>query len=151
MPMVVAGAALSAVGAGITAGFTAAVIGKAFVVSLVLGGLSHALTPKPKKPNLPSAQVPQTTTAVNQPDLIRQHVYGHTRITRGYAHMFSTGQNGKMHGMLILCDGPVRAINEVWVNDYCIPNDAIDANGNVISGRYAGKLVLRKHLGSPRT
>lgn len=151
MPTVIAGAALSAVVAGST--FTAGVLTVGFSLasfagSLVLGGLSYALTPKPKKPNLGSAvQTSSSTVAIRQPDITRSHVYGHTRTVRGYAHMESTGANGKLHIILMLCEGPVRAINEVWLNDYAIPNDWIDSEGNVTQGRYSGKLVIRKHLG----
>lgn len=148
MPVVVAGAAVSAIAAGVAEGFTTAVVGAAFFSSLILGGLSYALTPKPKKVT-PFNNTPQgTTVAVNQPDLSRLQVYGHTLVTRGYARMEAPGDNGKLHSILMLCEGPLRAINEIWVNDYCIPPDWIDADGNVTQGRYAGKLVIRKHLGA---
>lgn len=121
----------------------------AFAGSLVLGAVSYALAPKPPKPNFNNALTNKgSTVAVRQSDLTRQFVYGHTRITRGYAHMQSTGLNGKLHMILILCEGPLRSINEVWLNDYVIPSDWIDENGNVTQGRYAGKLVIRKHLGT---
>lgn len=150
MPPVVAGAALAAVVAGST--FTAGVLVvgfsvSAFAGSLILGGLSYALTPKPKKPSVLDNGPASSTVALRQSDLTRQFVYGHTRITRGFATMQSTGANGKLHVILILGEGELRAINEVWLNDYAIPNDAIDADGNVISGRYAGNLIIRKHLG----
>lgn len=121
-----------------------------FAGSLILGGLSMALTPKPKKPSYDPNTLSNagSTVALRQPDLTRQIVYGHTRITRGYAHMQSTGLNGRLHIILILCEGPIRAINEVWLNDYSIPPDWIDSEGNVTQGRYAGKLVIRKHLGT---
>jgi len=150
MPPVIAGAALSAVVAGsafsagvLTIGFSVA----SFAGSLILGGLSYALTPKPPKPSGLDNRVASSTVAVRQPDLTRQHVYGHTRITRGFAHMESTGINGRLHIILILCEGPLRAINEIWFNDYCIPQDWIDADGNVTQGRYAGYLTVKKHLG----
>lgn len=139
---VIVAAAFSGFSAAAFVGFSWA----AFAGSLVLGGLSYALTPKPKKPNLPIDNRGQTV-AVRQSDLTRQYVYGHVRITRGYAHMESTGINGKLHQILILAEGPLRAINEIWINDYVIPNDWIDVNGNVTEGRYAGKLIIRKHLG----
>lgn len=121
-----------------------------FAGSLILGGLSYALSSKPKKPAIAQqTDIGSSTVAVRQSDLTRQLVYGHTRITRGYAHMKSTGLNGVLHMVLMLCDGELRAINEIWVNDYCIPPDWIDANGNVIAGRYAGYMTIRKHLGSP--
>jgi hypothetical protein len=120
----------------------------AFAGSLILGGLSYALTPKPKNP-IAEGTRGGSTVAIRQPDLTHQYVYGHTRVTRGYGHMQSTGANGRLHIILILCQGELRAINEVWLNDYAIPNDWIDSNGNVTQGRYAGKLTIRKHLGSP--
>lgn len=153
MPQVVVGAALAAAGTAVSAAIagtaiTAGMLATSFLGSLVLGGLSYALTPKPKKPAFSAIETSSSTVAIRQPDLTRQHVYGHTRVTRGYAHMESTGANGKLHMILMLSEGPLRAINEVWINDYAIPNDWIDVNGNVTQGRYANKLVIRKHLGS---
>lgn len=146
MPAVVAGAALSAAISGITAAaFSWAAVAMAFGQSLVLGALSYALSPKQKKPSFNDNN--QSTTAIRQPDLTRQIVYGHTRVVRGYAHMESTGLNGTLHMILMLCEGPIRAINEIWVNDYCIPQDWIDSEGNITQGRYAGFMTIRKHLG----
>lgn len=149
MPAVVAGAALSAitvssVGGALAIGFSLS----SFAGSLILGGLSYALTPKPKKPTLDNAgAVSSSTVAVRQSDLTRQKVYGHTRVVRGYAHMESTGVNGILNMILILCDGPIRAVNEIWINDYCIPADWIDAEGGVTQGRYAGWIRIKIHLG----
>lgn len=146
----VGGAALAAItiGTGGAAGLAIGFSWSSFAGSLILGGLSYALTPKPKKPAFDNfSNLGNTNVAVRQPDLTRQHVYGHTRVTRGYAHMESTGLNGVLHMILILCEGPVRAINEVWVNDYSIPPDWIDSDGNILQGRYAGFMTIRKHLG----
>lgn len=150
---IVLGAAFSAVSISTVAG--ALVVGfslTAFAGSLILGAVSYALTPKPQKPGggLDSSSLSNKgqTVAVRQPDLTRQYIFGHTRITRGYAHMESTGVNGVLHAILILCEGQLRSINEIWMNDYCIPPDWIDSEGNVTQGRYAGKLIIRKHLGS---
>lgn len=148
---VIAGAALAGFTGGLSlaaggiafAGFSAS----SFAGSLILGGISTALAKSPKQGSLNSLKNSSSTVSVRQPDLTRHVVYGHTRVTKGYAHMQSTGANGKLHIILILCDGPLRSINEVWMNDYPIPNDWIDSNGNVTQGRYAGKLVIRKHLG----
>lgn len=139
-------AALSAITMNPAIGFSLAT----FAGSMILGGLSYALTPKPKKPSFDNQVANKgQTVAVRQSDLTRQHVYGHTRITRGYAHMESTGLNGTLHMILMLCEGPVRAINEIWINDYVIPQDWIDGDGNITEGRYKGYMTIRKHLGSP--
>jgi len=150
MPQAIVAAAVSAAASYFT-GASLAMVGLKFVGSLVLGAVSQALTPKPKKPQSAAIQqssVQSNTFALRQSDLTRQHVYGHTRITRGYAHMQSTGTNGTLHIILILCEGELTAINEVWVNDYAIPNDWIDSNGNVTQGRYSGYMTIKKHLGS---
>lgn len=156
-PQVVIGAAVAAAAsAGATAltlgvaAITAASVLTSFAGSLILGGLSYALTSKPKSGGIVS-DITSGTVSLKQSDLTRKFVYGHTRVTTGYAHMESTGEkkNKKLHMILMLCEGPVRDIPEVWVNDYSIPKDWIDENGNVIEGRYKDKLVIRKHFGSP--
>jgi len=121
---------------------------KSFAISMVIGGLSRALAPKPKKPALGSLGVSSNTFAIRQPAEQRKHCYGHTRISDVYAHMVGE-TNAKMHMILILCNDEIEAIDEIWVNDYAIPADWIDANGDVTQGRYSGKMRLRKHLGSP--
>lgn len=148
MPQVVIGAAASAVLAGFAEGFTMAVLGKAFLGSIVLGGISRALTPKPKKNASPVSQVTSNTFTVRQSDTTHKHVYGLTRFTDSYAQIVSTGANGQIHAIIILCYDEIESIDEVWVNDYPVPNDHLDSLGNVTQGRYAGKLRIRKHLGS---
>lgn len=147
MPQVLVGAAASAVMAGFTSGFTAAVLGQAFIGSLILGGLSHALTPKPKKPSAMS-NIASNTFTIRQPDSTRKHIYGLTRFTDVFAQMVSTGVNGKIHAIILLCDDEIDSYLETWVNDYPISPDHIDANGDVTTGRYAGKLRIRYHLGA---
>lgn len=117
-------------------------------VSLVLGGISQALTPKPKGNAGSGIDNRPGTVAVRQSDMTHTHVYGHVRAVRGYAHIVSTNDNKDLHLIVMLCQGPLRAINEIWVNDYAIPNDWIDSNGNVTQGRYANKMQIRKVLGT---
>jgi hypothetical protein len=149
MPAVAAGALVAGLAAGTTFAAGVLTVGfslTAFAGSLVLGAISYALTPKPKAPAF-SQDVRGSNVSVRQSDLTRQFVYGHARVTRGYAHIQSTGLNGTMHMILILCEGELRSINEIWVNDYVIPPDWIDSNGNITQGRYAGYMTIRKHLG----
>lgn len=115
-----------------------------FAASIVLGFISYAMTPKLKKPSFGNDS---STTTVRQSDLSRLVIYGHTRVTRGYAQIESVETNKKLHIIVMLCDGPLRAINEVWMDEYSIPDDWIDDEGNVTDGRYKGKLVIRRHLG----
>ncbi len=146
MPAVVVPAVLS----GVVAGSTMSAIGFSlghFALTLAIGGLSRALAPKPKKPSF-GQQVTSNTFAVRQPAEAHKHIYGHTRISDVYAHMVGTTNNEKLHAFLILCASEITAIDEVWVNDYVIPSDWIDEDGNVTQGRYANVLRIRKHLGN---
>ena len=150
MPPVIAGAVIAGATSWAATGFAIASIGTALAsagMALVLGGISYALTPKPKKNQASQATNKPGTVAVRQSDVTRTYIYGHTRAVRGYAHIESTNNNTDLHVVMILCQGPLRAINEIWVGDYPIPNDWLDGSGNVISGRYAGKLQIVKHLG----
>ena len=140
MPAVVGSSILAGLGALATGGSFFA----AFGLSMLLGGISYALTPRPKRGNAAPG-----TVAVRQSDLTRTIVYGHTRVVRGFAHMESTDDNSNLHMIIILCEGHIRAINEVWVNDKSVAHDWLDANGNVTHDWYRGKMTIRKHYGSP--
>jgi hypothetical protein len=140
---VIAGAVSYATGATVMAAAAAA------FGTLILGGISYALAPKPKKPQFNQPEVTGSTITLRQSDSTRKYIYGLTRYTDCYAHMHSTGVNGKLHGFIIICSGEAKSIDEIWVNDYPITPDMMDAQGNVISGRYAGNLRLRVHLGGP--
>lgn len=118
--------------------------------SAIFSMISQALTPKPKRPSNGGVVTNKPgTVAIRQSDLTHTRVYGHTRAVRGYAQIESTNTNKDLHIILMLCQGELRAINEVWINDYAIPNDWLDVDGNVTQGRYANKLQIRKHLGAP--
>ena len=151
MPQVAVGAVIAGIASGtvisagvLTVGFSLT----AFAGSLLLGGLSYALTPKPKKSGATDSSQTPGTVAVRQSDLTRTIIYGNTRCVRGYAHMVSTNSNKDLHLIVIFCQGEIRGIREIWLNDYAIPEDAIDSSGNVISGRYAGFLKIYKHNGA---
>lgn len=153
MPQVAAGAVLAGVVSGSAYAAGALTIGfslSAFASSLVLGGLSYALSPKPKKPSGGGGSFEQQpgTFAVRQSDLTRTIIYGSSRAVRGYAHMVSTNTNKDLHLIIMLGQGEITGIREIWVDDYAIPEDAIDASGNVISGRYEGHMKIKMHLGA---
>ena len=152
MATVVAGAVLSGITSGslFVATATSIFSMSAFAGSLILGGLSYALTPKPKKPSTGEGFAQQPgTVAVRQSDITRTIIYGSSRAVRGYAHMVSTNTNKDLHLFIILGQGELSAIREIWVDDYAIPEDHIDANGNITQGRYAGNMKIKKHLGTP--
>ncbi len=118
-------------------------------MSLVLGGLQYALAPKPKSNLGNGFSVNGSTFTVRQSDSTHKHIYGLTRFTDCYAQIVSTGVNGKLHAVIIICADESKSFDEIVVDGYSISPDDLDADGNVISGRYAGFLRLRFNLGSP--
>ncbi len=155
MPPVILGAALSAgfaavsgaVVFGLSTTLSALVIGAG---SLIMGGLQYALAPKaPKFSGSSNLGSTSSTVTLRQTDSTHKHIYGMTRFTDCYAQMVSTGANGKLHFVVIICADESESIDEVWADNYPISPDDLDTDGNVISGRYAGNMRIRKHLGSP--
>lgn len=145
MPQIAAAAAGSVVVGAIT-GATVATIAQSVVASVALGALSSALAGKPKVPN---TRPTSSTITSRQPAATRKYVYGQTRISDVFAHIASDGNKNKfLHMFVILCNHEVEEIGEVWADDYCIPPDWLDEEGNVTEGRFAEKMRIRKHLGS---
>jgi hypothetical protein len=148
MPQVAVAAIVAGVSASFAVGATIASVLTAMGIAAALNTLSYALTPKPKRSGGSALTNKPGSVAVRQSDLTHTHVYGHTRAVRGYAEITSTDTNKNLHMIIILCQGELRAINEIWLNDYAIPNDWLDADGNVTQGRYANNLQIRKHTGA---
>lgn len=146
---VVAGGLAAAEGVvvfGLSTTLSAFVIGAG---SLILGGIQYALAPKPPKANFTSSSLTGSTTTVRQADSTRKHVYGVTRFTDVFAQVVSTGVNAKLHAFCLICDDEIDGWLEIWADQEPITPDMLDAEGNVISGMYAGFLRIRMHLGSP--
>ncbi len=127
----------------LTVGQTALVIGGA---SLGLGLLSTSLSSKPKSPGF-------TPVSDNRTELIRQAaaprriIYGEARLSG--AMFIAEGDNGDGFTRIavLLATHEVQEIGAVYLNDDPIYPTDIDASGNIISGKYAGKVRIKKHLG----
>lgn len=117
--------------------------------SFVLSGLQKLITPK-QSFNAASSSPLSTgiTTQVRQPIMTRKTLYGELRASGGILFIGSSGGNDYLHYIIECAPHEVEEIGEIWFNDYSIPSDAIDANGNVISGRYSGLVRIKKHLGT---
>jgi len=151
----------AAVGAGLLSSFTITAAGTlAFnftlasfltktAIALVLGYAQSALAPKPKGSTAGNfgAQAQGITQTVRQPVTPRKRVYGQTRIGGSLVFASMTNDNKYLHMVIALSEGKSKSIDELWVSDYAIPADALDANGLVTSGRYDGYIRLKKHLG----
>lgn len=130
---------------GLTAGLLAG------ASSLVLSGLSSALAPKPKSPDLSafsSLKAGSITRQVRQPITPRRMVYGEMRVSGPYAFIGSTSQNEYLHFILMMASHEVDQIGEIWVNDESVPMDYFNGSGDVTAGKYAGYMRLVKYNGT---
>jgi hypothetical protein len=117
--------------------------------SFVVSGLSSALS---KKKN-PAAQAYVSrasgqTLSFRQPITTHKLIYGEVRVSGPLINAGSTSGNKYLHMIIPLAAHECAGIDEVWLDEDVIPNDALDADGMVISGKYAGKVRIRKWLGS---
>jgi hypothetical protein len=142
---------IGAVIAGVVAGSTVAGIGfsvLAFAGSLVMSGLSMLLAPKAPK-NRGGARDVQSgiTQSVRQAIINRKPLYGEMRVGGSVLYIGMTNTNKYLHMVLAVAPHEVAEISEVWLNDISIAPDALDSEGVVLTGRYANKVRIRKHLG----
>ncbi len=141
-------AIVSGVGVGFATTFAAGfAVG---VINLALGFATQALAPKPRTPSFaPFSQTASNrTTMIRQPIVQHRAIYGEVRVG-GPMTFYSTTQDNKFHHYIVtLAAHEVQEIGAVYMNDYPVYADDMDAGGNVISGRFNGKMRIKKHLGS---
>lgn len=160
MPSSVVGALIAGVFAGTTVTASAITFGfswAAFGTSLVLGGLSRALAPKPKQQQ--GTTFTGRTVSLRQPAAPRQVIYGRARVGGTFVWMHardSVGGDQWLHLALVLAGHECDAIEEVWFDDYKLVLDedgwergrynVTDGAGGVPVGSY---VRVRKYLGTP--
>jgi hypothetical protein len=149
VPAIVATAQVFATGTtlfGLSVAGTALLAG---VSSFAISALTGALAPKPKAPNLGtfSASAGNRTMQVRQAITARRVLYGEARVSGAVVYAASTSNNTYLHLIIVLAAHEIEAIDEVWVGENIVPSDWLDASGNVTTGRFAGKLRIKKYLG----
>lgn len=156
MPQVVGGALVAGIVGGITVStvtagvitYTAIGIGfsfTSFATSLVLGGLSMALAPD--APSAPRQTPKGITRQIRQPITTRKLIYGECRVSGPMVFVAESGDNQYFHLVLPLAGHECQEIGEIWLNDIPITDDMLDGNGDVTTGRFAGLVRIKKHLG----
>lgn len=124
-------------------------IGAKIAASVVVSGLTGGFSSKPKGPGPTRAQRSAAQTLNFRSTVAPQSfVYGEARVGGLLYPIGSTANNKYLHFIVVLGGREYKAINEVWFDDDVIPNDALDGSGNVVSGKYAGKARIKKHLGT---
>lgn len=152
-PVTIIAAAISAVSYTAATATAAAVWGfswAAFGASLAIGAASKLLQKKPKQSTSGSSAIKSSgyNQQIRQPISAREIVYGNIRKSGAVIYAGVSSGNEKLHMMIALASHEVEKIGEVIVDDLSITDDMLDADGNVISGRYSGFLRIRKHLGN---
>ena len=127
---------------GAAASVATAVISIAASVGLSLA--ARALSPKPKRQAASAADAPSMQVTVREPLASRRVVYGRTRVAGTIVYQQSTGGDRYLHMVLVLCEGPIDAVETVYFNDTPL---SLDGSGNVTSGPFAGKTRVRIALG----
>ena len=119
------------------------------VVSFALAVGSSLLAPEPPSIDTSSLQKQGLTTQFRRALAPREYVYGDVRKSGAVSFIASSGEDNKyLHIMINVADHEIEAIDEYLINDDSIPLDALDGDGNVISGTYEGKMRIRARLGS---
>lgn len=119
--------------------------------SILMSAASSLLAPKTKKNNITAAALGRGSTTQNVRQAIDTHkiIYGQRRVGGPIVFASSSSSNEYMHLVIVLAAHQIESIDEVWFNETSIPNDYLDAQGNVISGKYSGYARIRKYLGNP--
>lgn len=128
---------------GLSVALSAVVIG---LGTFALNTLSASLAPKPKAMDFGDLSSSRTTQ-VKQPITERRVVYGECKVSGPINYYGSTSDNKYLHIVITLATHQCNALGTTWFNDEPIHPEYLDSGGNVITGKYAGKARLKKHLG----
>ena len=154
MPQIIVAAAASAAGGavagalgltigsiayGVVSGLTAAVVGTALGSALGLN--------KPPKANKFTAAAQDRQQMIRSAVATRQVVYGLAMMSGPIVFAASTGsENQYLHVVVPLAHGESQEIVSVQFGDDTV--GTLDGAGNVTSGRFSGKMRIKKHLGA---
>lgn len=127
------------------------VVGTALLVGSATYGLSVLFAP-----SIPGANLASRTATIREPVVVRRLPFGEVIVGGALTFYESTTEAGKKnsrhHLVIVLGDAPAEpwsAIPLVWLNDTPVFASEMDAQGNVTSGKFSGKVRIRKHLGGP--
>lgn len=145
---IIIGAALNAATAYAVVGVTLAVAAKIFFASVALGLIQQSFNKQRRGDTFSS---PRTIT-VRDARAARRLVVGRAIIGGTILYATTTDNDRHLHLVIALCDGPVDGFGTVWLDGNAISPDAIDADGFVQFGRFAGVARLKFHNGdAPQT
>ena len=122
--------------------YGAAYLVSSFVGSVVLSAVSRKLMGKPKQASV-TVEARDRALNVRQPVTARRIVYGQVKLGGPFLFLHSTDANAHLHFIIALAGHELAEIGAVYFNDEVVP---VNLDGTV-TGRYAGKAFVYKHLG----
>ena len=142
------GAAIAAAVTEYAASITLGSILTSVATSLVLSGLQRLIAGSPDTGGGQRIKNSGITQQIKQPIIDRKPVYGEVRRSGGLLYIGMSDDNKYLHLVIEVAPHEVQEIGEVWLNDYSIPPDHLDGDGNVTQGRYQDLVRIRPHLGT---
>lgn len=132
-------------------GVTGAIIAGAVVGAVIAAGLGMALQGSAPKSAPLAAQASDQKIMVRGSVAPRRVIYGEAKVSGPILYATSTGPDLEvLHLVIALAGHSVDSIQTVWINDDPIlPGEIVD--GSVVAGKYAGKVMIGKYLGSHTT
>ncbi len=123
------------------------------VAAVAVFGLSVAsslLAPTPKQPDFDfTAETRDRNQLIRSSVAPRRLIYGEMVSSGPIVFAASTGTNNKfLHLVIPLAGHECEAIKSVFISDQEVTEAMLDGSGNVTSGRYSGKVRIKKHLGA---
>lgn len=142
-----AAAAVAAVVVKSVASFSLANFLVGTAISLALNAAATSLFgKKPKTPEIQTIKRDRLEV-VRSSIAERRIVYGQAKVGGTMVFAESTGSKNKyLHLVVVVAAHEVEEIGDVYLNDELV--GSLDGSGNVTSGKYAGKVRIKKHLGS---
>lgn len=136
-----AGAAIAWTSVAITAAVAMAFTAASMALNGTLSGSSQ-----PESPSFTS-EAKARTQMIRASTEPRRIVYGEALCSGVLVYAASTGnKNEYLHLVITLAAHQVQSIGAIYFNDELVGD--LDAGGNVTTGRFAGKVRIKKHLGS---
>lgn len=124
---------------------TAAVAMAFTAASMALNG-SLSGSSQPETPSFIS-EAKARTQMIRASTEPRRIIYGEALCSGVLVYAASTGaKNEYLHLVITLAAHQVQSIGTIYFNDEAVGD--LDAGGNVVNGRFAGKVRIKKHLGS---
>lgn len=119
-----------------------AAFGRQFITSLVLGGVSSALS---KKPTVPTITAGNQTITSRQPIAARPVIYGKTRVGGTIVYLESTNNNEYLHMVIALAGHEIDAIESVYFNEEFVVNLS---GAGILGSKYVDVARIEYKLGS---